>query len=182
MRCLHSSFNTTGVNVITTCQRCRCRCRPCQRLVPRQGAHKRSSITHRMLCRRSTRHKWRAVPQALPLTLGVLLCLLALDPRHHATVVATGRAPRLPAAPPQYNEIGGLDSNTIDVLKGKPINFNKERFWTIQQLDNVHLTSAPSQFVPLLEKLDRGEGITVLAFGSSVTANMGGKLSCARQQ
>lgn len=76
--------------------------------------------------------------------------------------------------PPQYNAVDGTDPNVIDVVKGKPISFNKERFWTVQQLDAVHLTSAPSQFVPLLEKLDRGEGITVLAFGSSVTANMGG--------
>ena len=49
-----------------------------------------------------------------------------------------------------------------------------DRLWSSEQLLDATLTVAHPQFLPLLEKLNHGEPITVLAFGSSITGDLGG--------
>lgn len=48
------------------------------------------------------------------------------------------------------------------------------KFWDPQALRNAIAVEAPGQFTHLIQKLKRGEGISVLAWGSSITEGYGG--------
>ena len=95
-------------------------------------------------------------PAAAPLLLLVLA----------ATVVVAAPS----TVPPRVGRLGDSIADWPSIPWQPPI----KRWWDVGVLERAVEVASYHQFVPLLEKLERGEPITVVAVGSSVTSDHGG--------
>jgi hypothetical protein len=111
-------------------------------------------------------------PPLVALPLATLLLLAAMPARLSQQTAEQQQqqpyTPRIPAAMSEWNYTD-VSTTSKTVVRAEEL-----RFWDRAALQRAAVALNFEQMRPMLEKLNRGDPVTVVAFGDSITASHGG--------